>query len=89
MLIAASYSAERSLLLSFATRMALDLKIDKAFEKLTRLLAMKGRPETRNHYYEGLDEEERVLMREVRTWFGLMVLEHMYVCFPLLFELKC
>lgn len=84
MLIAASYSAERSLLLSFATRIALDLNMDEAFGKLTRLLVMKGRLETHNHYHEGLDEEERerVLLREARTWFGLMVLDHMYVCFP-------
>lgn len=73
MLIAACYSAERSLLLSFATRMALDLNMDEAFEKLIQRLAMRETDVDHDL------EKERSLMRESRTWFGLLVLEHMCV----------
>ena len=74
LLVIACYSAERSLMLSFATRMALDLGLDEAFEELTHRLTMKdveGSPNT-----DGLIEETG-LMRKSRTWFGLLVLEHM------------
>jgi hypothetical protein len=77
LLVIACYSAERSLILSFATRMALDLGLDEAFEELTHQLTMKdveGTPDI-----PGWIEEENVLMRKSRTWFGLLVLEHMYV----------
>lgn len=76
LLVIACYSAERSLMLSFATRMALDLGLDEAFEDLTHRLTMKdveGSPST-----DGLVEENG-LMRKSRTWFGLLVLEHMCV----------
>lgn len=75
LLVAACYSAERSLLLSFATRMALDLFLDEAFEELTHRLTMKdaeGTPDV-----PGWIEEENMLIRKSRTWFGLLVLEHM------------
>lgn len=75
LLVIACYSAERSLLLSFATRMALDLGIDGAFEELTHRLTMKETDEAPN--VPGLGEEERILMGKSRTWFGLLVLEHM------------
>jgi len=73
MLIAACYSAERSLLLSFATRMALDLNMDEAFEKLIQRLAMRETGVCHDL------KEERSLIRESRTWFGLLILEHMCV----------
>ena len=80
MLIAACYSAERSLILSFATRMALDLNMDAAFENLTQRLVMKETAEAYNCCCpEDITEGERSLVRESRTWFGLLVLEHMYV----------
>lgn len=53
--------------------MALDLAIDEAFGKLIQRLAMKETDAYSN------PEEERSLMRESRTWFGLLVLEHMCV----------
>jgi hypothetical protein len=74
LLVIACYSAERSLMLSFATRMALDLSLDEGFEELTHRLTMKdvdGSPNT-----DGVAEENE-LMRKSRTWFGLLVLEHM------------
>ncbi|EAU36243.1 conserved hypothetical protein [Aspergillus terreus NIH2624] len=76
LLVIACYSAERSLLLSFATRMALDLGLDEAFEELTQRLTMKnieGSSDMANSR-----EEENMLMRKSRVWFGLLVLEHMY-----------
>ncbi|KAL3478480.1 hypothetical protein BJX99DRAFT_256377 [Aspergillus californicus] len=73
LLVIACYSAERSLILSFATRMALDLGLDEAFEELTQHLTMKEIERG-----AGLIEEENVLMRKSRTWFGLLVLEHIF-----------
>lgn len=78
MLVVACYSAERLLILSFATRMALDLGLHEAFEELTERLAIKNDEDA----YSAPDhdiERERALMRKSRTWFGLLVLEHMYV----------
>lgn len=53
--------------------MALDLNLDGAFEKLIQRLAMRETDACHDL------EEERSLMRESRTWFGLLVLEHMCV----------
>ncbi|PYH99268.1 C6 zinc finger domain protein [Aspergillus ellipticus CBS 707.79] len=77
LLIVACYSAERSLILSFATRMALDLGLDEAFEELIQRLTMKeieGMPDMST----AVDDEERSLMRKSRTWFGLLVLDHIF-----------
>ena len=79
LLVAASYSAERSLILSFASRMALDRHMDEAFDRLMQYVPMKRAEE--GHAILGTrteDEDERSSMREARTWFGLLVLEHMY-----------
>ncbi|RAL09538.1 putative C6 transcription factor [Aspergillus homomorphus CBS 101889] len=80
LLIVACYTAERSLILSFATRMALDLGLDKAFEELMQRLTMKrtngtnGMPESSGT----VEAQERYLMRKSRTWFGLLVLDHIF-----------
>ncbi|KAJ5710047.1 transcriptional regulator family: Fungal Specific TF [Penicillium malachiteum] len=77
MLIVACYSSERLLILSFATRMALDLGLHEAFEELTEVLAIKNdenRPGMPGHDFE----KERNLMQKSRTWFGLLVLEHIF-----------
>ncbi|GAQ11143.1 uncharacterized transporter C417.10 [Aspergillus lentulus] len=76
LLVVACYSTERSLILSFATRMALDLDLDEAFEELTQLMSMKEVEDL--HGTSGSTEEERGLMRKSRTWFGLLVLEHIF-----------
>ena len=78
MLIVACYSGDRLLILSFATRMALDLGLHEAFEELTERLAMKN-DENSYGVADHDFEKERVLMRKSRTWFGLLVLEHMLV----------
>lgn len=75
LLVIACYSAERSLMLSFATRMALDLGLEEAFEELTHRLTMKDVEGSQEA--AGLVDEENGLMRKSRTWFGLLVLEHM------------
>lgn len=75
LLVTACYSAERSLMLSFATRMALDLRLDEAFEELTHRLTMKDVEESP----DTAGVIESMLMRKSRTWFGLLILEHMYV----------
>ncbi|KAJ5585136.1 uncharacterized protein N7459_004936 [Penicillium hispanicum] len=75
MLIVACYSAERLLILSFATRMALDLGLHEAFGEITERLAMRNGEDV----YGAPDydfERERDLMKKSRTWFGLLVLEH-------------
>ncbi|GLA29382.1 hypothetical protein AnigIFM63326_007283 [Aspergillus niger] len=77
LLIVACYSAERSLILSFATRMALDLGLDEAFEELIQRLTMKETEGIHDMSCVVVDDEERALMRKSRTWFGLLVLDHM------------
>ncbi|GAT21638.1 C6 zinc finger domain protein [Aspergillus luchuensis] len=77
LLIVACYSAERSLILSFATRMALDLGLDEAFEELIQRLTMKETEGAHDMTAVLVDDEERTLMRKSRTWFGLLVLDHM------------
>ncbi|KAL4940559.1 hypothetical protein BDV06DRAFT_224002 [Aspergillus oleicola] len=75
LLVIACYSAERSLMLSFAARMALDLGLDEAFEELTHRLTMKDVDGVPGVAGVG---EDNVLMRKSRTWFGLLVLEHIF-----------
>lgn len=77
LLVVACYSAERLLILSFATRMALDLGLHEAFEELTERLAMKNDGGNSHIVAERIIQRERSLMRQSRTWFGLLVLEHM------------
>ncbi|KAJ5503715.1 transcriptional regulator family: Fungal Specific TF [Penicillium fimorum] len=77
MLVAACYSTERSLILSFATRMALDLGLHEAFDELTQRLALQNE-DTAYALLHQLFEEERALMWNARTWFGLLVLEHIF-----------
>lgn len=83
LIIAACYSAERSLILSFATRMALDRHLDGAFDRLTQQMLMNGAYEIRPE-----DEDNRLLVRESRIWLGLLVLEHMYIV-PISFFCNC
>jgi hypothetical protein len=76
MLVVACYSAERSLILSFATRMALDLGLHEAFDELTQRLALQNEDIAYALPHQ-MFEEEKALMWKARTWFGLLVLEHM------------
>lgn len=73
LLVTACYSPERSLLLSFATRLALDLELPEAFERLTRKLMSF---ESGSQEVSMSQDELAVLMRQSRTWFGLLVLEN-------------
>lgn len=64
LLVMACWLPERSLILAIATRMALELHLDDAFDHLVSLS------------FRGADVPESfVLMKRARTWFGLLVLE--------------
>ncbi|KAK5280682.1 hypothetical protein LTR40_005985 [Exophiala xenobiotica] len=71
LLIIACYSAERSLILAFATRMAVDIGLPDAYEELTKRLVDGGTAGVQGD--STLTEAE--LMRRARAWFQLMVLE--------------
>lgn len=83
MLVIACYTSERSLFLSFATRMALDLKLHEAYGELIQRLSLRDNTDESSsgvniiHNNNEFDREERLLMRKARVWFGLLVLEHM------------
>ncbi|RAH63829.1 putative C6 transcription factor [Aspergillus aculeatinus CBS 121060] len=78
LLIVACYTAERSLMLSFATRMALDLGLDEAFEELIQLLTLKRTSDPLRIPGDSVEAQVRCLMRKSRTWFGLLVLDHIF-----------
>lgn len=86
MLVVACYSAERSLILSFATGMAVDQELPEAYEELTGRLALRDMHDPSQHPKD-IEEGELILMRKARTWFGLLILEHMFVV-TLLFSPK-
>jgi len=67
LLINACYSEKGWLLTSMATRIALDLNLPAAFNKLSSLILQTGSRDR---------EEEARLIRETRVWFGTFVLEH-------------
>lgn len=87
MLVVACYSAERSLILSFATRMAVDLELHAAYEELTERLALRDAGNV-SQLSEDVDEVDFSLMRKSRTWFALLVLEHMFVARSLSAEIN-
>ncbi|KAL2413692.1 hypothetical protein ABEF95_010566 [Exophiala dermatitidis] len=70
LLVIACYSSERSLLLAFATRMALDLGLPEAYEELTKRLVTRGQSGQ-----QADATEDAVLMRRTRAWFQLIILE--------------
>lgn len=74
LLVRACYVSERSLLVTLATRQAIDLGLPEAYEQLsTRLVARTsrtGEPDT------GTADGDATLMRMARTWLHLLVLGH-------------
>jgi hypothetical protein len=71
LLIDACYSEKGWLLTSLALRMALELNLPDAYTKLSlKILEDDGRRDRR---------EEETLFRQARVWFGVFVLEHMWV----------
>lgn len=60
----ACWMPERSLILAVATRIAIDIRLTDAFDQLVGL-AMTGTD----------DLSHRLIMKRVRTWFALLVLE--------------
>ena len=77
MLVVACYSSERSLFLSFAMRMALDLKLQETYGELAQRLSMRDAESVSRDTAE-FGEAELSLMWKSRTWLGLLVLEHMF-----------
>jgi hypothetical protein len=74
LLVTACYVSERSLLLAFATRMALDLQLPDAYEELRRKLVSRGSSSEKTDP-PVYNESDAMLMRRARGWFQLMVLE--------------
>ncbi|KAK5953153.1 hypothetical protein OHC33_005721 [Knufia fluminis] len=64
LLVMACWMPERSLILAIATRMAVELQLDDAFDRLVNLSI--SRPDT---------PETHILMKSARTWFLLLNLE--------------
>ncbi|ETI23875.1 hypothetical protein G647_05682 [Cladophialophora carrionii CBS 160.54] len=77
LLVTACYVSERSLLLAFATRMALELQLPDAYEDLRRKLVSRGSSSSSSEKTDPpeYDESDAMLMRRARGWFQLMVLE--------------
>ncbi|KAF7552318.1 hypothetical protein G7Z17_g4384 [Cylindrodendrum hubeiense] len=74
LLVQACYASERSLLISIATRMALDLGFPEAYDTLTTQFV--SREHRRNDGIEGLSEKDGILMRRTRVWLHLLVMSH-------------
>ncbi|ETN41529.1 uncharacterized protein HMPREF1541_03465 [Cyphellophora europaea CBS 101466] len=68
LLVIACYSPERSLVLSFAARLALEIDLPSAFDDLTASLMATEQTST---------VDKAHLIRCSRTWFELLVLENM------------
>lgn len=68
LLVIACYSSDRSLILSFATRLAIDIGLADAFEEMTSSLTTTP-PIS--------DDRSAHLIRCSRVWFELLVLENM------------
>jgi uncharacterized Zn finger protein (UPF0148 family) len=75
LLVIACYASERSLLLAFATRMALDLGLPDAYEELRRRLVSRVSAHDTGDTQVNFIDHDSVLMRRARVWFQLMVLE--------------
>ncbi|KAJ9616881.1 hypothetical protein H2200_000601 [Cladophialophora chaetospira] len=74
LLVTACYVSERSLLLAFATRTALDLQLPDAYEDLRRRMVSRESSHASGNS-RGFDQTDAALMRRARTWFQLVVLE--------------
>ena len=75
LLVRACYVSERSLLVTLATRLAINLGLPEAYEELiTRLVARASRSSDNETV---ASEDDAALMRMARTWLHLLVLGHM------------
>lgn len=75
LLVQACYASERSLLISIATRMALDLGFPEAYDTLTAQFVSRER--RRNDGDEAISEQDGMLMRKARVWLHLLVMSHL------------
>lgn len=75
LLVRACYTSERSLLVTLATRLAINLGLPEAYEQLcTRFVARTTRGGDHNR---NTSEDDATLIRMARTWLHLLVLGHM------------
>lgn len=75
LLVRACYASERSLLVTLATRLAINLGLPEAYEQLcTRFVARTTRGGDHN---TNTSEDDATLIRMARTWLHLLVLGHM------------
>lgn len=72
LLVCACYSAERSLLVAAATRMAVDLGLPEAYDTLNSQITATSRHHSSTENYSN----GRILMRKARTWLHVLVLGH-------------
>ncbi|KAJ5741067.1 hypothetical protein N7493_000939 [Penicillium malachiteum] len=73
--VVSCYSTDRTILISFANRIAMDLGIPYAYEQLIKRLIQMG-DQVSSPDANGLDIEYS-LMRKTRTWFSLMILDQL------------
>ncbi|KAM0344788.1 hypothetical protein ACHAPU_007163 [Fusarium lateritium] len=74
LLVQACYAGERALLISIATRMALDLEFPEAYDTLvTESVLGEAQPSTS---YETSHETNLIRMRKTRVWLHLLVMSY-------------
>lgn len=74
LLVRACYVSERSLLVTLAARLAIDLGLPDAYEELTtRYVTRMG---LTGGSQAGAVQDDAILMRKARTWLHLLVLAH-------------
>jgi hypothetical protein len=84
LLVRACFTSERSLLVTIATRLAVDLQLPEAYDELSTRLITRGAG-LNDHHSTLMDasamahqqEDDDSLMRKARTWLHLLVLGHM------------
>ncbi|KAF5022529.1 hypothetical protein F66182_5431 [Fusarium sp. NRRL 66182] len=74
LLVQACYASERALLISVATRIALDLGFSEAYDTLVAQYAL--RETQRNNGSETASDQDLKLMRRTRAWLHLLVMSY-------------
>lgn len=79
LLVRACYVSERSLLVTLATRLAIDIGLPEAYDDMSARCIrqhseLQGRPSHESHGPSAVDESE--LLRKTRTWLQLLNLGH-------------
>ncbi|SPN96633.1 uncharacterized protein DNG_00154 [Cephalotrichum gorgonifer] len=78
LLVRACYVSERSLFVTLATRLAVDLGLPEAYEQLsTRFVSRIRGSGSETRMDATAEDDSLLLMRKARTWLHLLVLGHM------------